>query len=205
MLGYITGATNGYDDGFDGESFDGNEYIDFYSINSNKNLVIQGRALPLDKNIEVPLGFKTTIDGVFTINIDHTDGILTDQAVFIEDKFNNSIFNLKNGDYIFTTAAGIFNNRFVLLYANKSLGTKDFSNQQTSVLVSCKNKQISIISAVEIIDKVYLYDISGRQIYQKTNINNNELLISDLASSNKTLFVKTVLQNKKEVMTKILL
>ena len=177
MLGYITGATNGYDDGFDGESFDGNEYIDFYSINSNKNLVIQGRALPLDKNIEVPLGFKTTIDGVFTINIDHTDGILTDQAVFIEDKFNNSIFNLKNGDYIFTTAAGIFNNRFVLLYANKSLGTKDFSNQQTSVLVSCKNKQISIISAVEIIDKVYLYDISGRQIYQKTNINNNELLI----------------------------
>ena len=204
LVGYITGATNGIDNAFDGESYDGNEYIDFYSINSNKNLVIQGRALPFDKNDEVPLGFRTTIDGVFSINIDHTDGFLRNQSVFIEDKLMNTITDLKNGNYTFTTAVGIFNNRFVLSYANKSLGTKDFNIQKKSVLVSSKDKQINIISQVERIDKVFVYDVLGRCIYQKNNVDNNELIILDLGLSHNTIFVKTVLQNNKVVTTKII-
>ena len=58
LVGYITDATNDYDSSFDGESFDGNEFVDFYSVNNDKNLVIQGRALPFDENDEVPLGFR---------------------------------------------------------------------------------------------------------------------------------------------------
>ena len=65
---------------------DGNQYIDFYSINQDKNLVIQGRALPFEETDVVPLGYSTTISGVFSINIDAVDGLLVDQDVFIEDK-----------------------------------------------------------------------------------------------------------------------
>ena len=53
LIGYVTDATNEFDGRFDGESFDGNEYVDFYSINQDKNLTIQGRALPFDENDEV--------------------------------------------------------------------------------------------------------------------------------------------------------
>ncbi|WP_366184713.1 ice-binding family protein [Flavobacterium ovatum] len=204
LIGYITGATNEYNDSYDGESFDGNKYVDFYSIKSNKNLAIQGKTWPFDTNDEVPLGFKTTINGNFKISIDHLDGSFLNQSVFIKDKLNSIIFNLKNGDYIFTTAAGTFNDRFILLYTNKNLGTKDFSTQQDTVLVSSKNKQINIISTVETIDKVLIYDVSGREIYQKNNINDTELLIPDLASSHQPIFIKTVLQNKKVVNTKVL-
>ena len=204
LIGYVTGATNGYNDSYDGESFDGNEYVDFYSINSNKNLVIQGRAFPFDTNDEVPLGFRTTINGDFKISIDHVDGSLIGQDVFLKDNLNNTIFNLKYGDYLFSTAAGTFNSRFVLSYTNKSLETTDFSTQPTTVLVSTKNLQLSIISSVETIDKVFIYDVSGRQIYQKTNINDTELSIPDLVSSHQIVFVKTILQNKEVVSTKIL-
>ncbi|WP_366184711.1 ice-binding family protein [Flavobacterium ovatum] len=204
LVGYITGATNEYNDSYDGESFDGNKYVDFYSIKSNKNLVIQGKTWPFDINDEVPLGFKTTINGDLKISIDHLDGSLLNQSIFIKDNLNSTIFNLKNGNYIFTTAAGTFNDRFVLLYTNKNLGTKDFSTQQDTVLVSSKNKQINIISTVETIDKVLIYDVSGREIYQKNNINDTELLIPDLASSHQPIFVKTVLQNEKVVNTKVL-
>jgi hypothetical protein len=38
------GATNDYDNGYDGESYDGNEYVDFICVNNDKNFVIQGRA-----------------------------------------------------------------------------------------------------------------------------------------------------------------
>ncbi|WP_366184719.1 T9SS sorting signal type C domain-containing protein [Flavobacterium ovatum] len=84
------------------------------------------------------------------------------------------------------------------------MGTKDFSTQQDTVLVSSKNKQINIISTVETRDKVLIYDVSGREIYQKININDTELLIPDLASNHQPIFIKTVLQNKKVVSTKVL-
>ncbi len=61
LVGYISGATNEYEGRFDGESYDGNNFLDFYSINRDRNLTIQGRALPFDENDEVPLGYRVVL------------------------------------------------------------------------------------------------------------------------------------------------
>ena len=204
LVGYITGATNGYDGHFDGECFIGNEFLDFYSIDQSKNLVIQGRALPFDENDTVPLGFRSAIDGSFTINIDEADGLLSNQAIFIEDKLTNTVFDLKSGDYTFTTIAGTFNGRFVLRYTNKNLGNNNFSTKENLVLVSNTNKQIRINAFAETIDKVSVYDIAGKQIFQKTNVNSNELSISNLRSGHQVLVLKTSLQNGTTVSNKII-
>jgi hypothetical protein len=204
LIGYITDATNEYDSRFDGETYDANEFVDFYSINQDKNLVIQGRALPFDENDEVPLGFRTTIEGAFTINIDQVDGVLTNQAVFIEDKLTNTVFDLKTGNYTFNTVAGTFNDRFILRYTNKTLGTADLETLENQVLISNKNKQIKVNSVVETIDKVLIYDLLGRQIYKKEKVNNNELTITNLVSSQQTVLVKVSLQNGQTVTKKII-
>lgn len=204
LVGYITDATNEYDSRFDGESFDGNEFVDFYSINHNKNLVIQGRALPFDENDEVPLGYRTAIKGAFTISIDQVDGALADQAVFVEDKLTNTVFNLKNGNYTFETKAGIYDDRFVLKYSNKTLATPDLDTVVNQVVVSVKNKQVKINSFAETIDKVEVYDLSGRQIYKKDKVNDSELLITNFNSNHQALVVKTILQNGKMVTDKII-
>lgn len=204
LVGYITDATNEYDSRFDGESFDANEFVDFYSLNQDKNLVIQGRALPFNENDEVPLGFRTTIEGPFTINIDQVDGALTNQAVYLEDKLTNTVFDLKTANYTFNTVAGTFNERFVLRYTNKTLSNKDFETLENQVLVSNKNKQIKVNSAVETIDKVVIYDILGRQLFKKEKVNNNELILTNLVSSQQTLLVKVSLQNGQTVTKKII-
>lgn len=197
LLGYVTGATNNNEGLFDGESYDGNEFVDFYSVNQDKNLVIQGRALPFDDNDEVPLGYRTTIEGTFNIDIEQVDGVLTGQDVFIEDKLTDTEFNLKHGKYAFNTAVGTFNDRFVLKYksANKTLGTGSFDTQTNKVIVSVKNKQINVNSSVDTIAKVVIYDVLGRQIFKKDNVNTNDLSISDFVASNQALIVKTTLQN----------
>lgn len=205
LVGYITGATDEYDNGYDGETFDGNQFVDFYSVNQDKNLVIQGRALPFDETDEVPLGYKTTIAGDFTIAIAQTDGLLAAQEIFLEDKITKSIKNLKVSHYTFSSEAGTYNNRFVLRFinANKTFGTNNFDALRNTVLVSNKNKQIKINSSVEIIDKVQVYDLLERPIYQKMNVNTTEFLISNLVSNHQALVVKIILQNGQTVTKKV--
>jgi hypothetical protein len=81
LIGYITGATNEYDNVYDGVSFNGNAFIDFYSTSKDENFVIQGRALPFDDNDKVPLGYKTSIVGEFKIAIDEADGFLVNKKI----------------------------------------------------------------------------------------------------------------------------
>nr|WP_315181703.1 T9SS sorting signal type C domain-containing protein [uncultured Flavobacterium sp.] len=202
LIGYVTGATNDLDARYDGPNFNGNSFINFYSINQNKNYTIQGRALPFDQNDEVALGFKSTMKGSFTIAIDEVDGLLANQAVFIEDKLKGTTFNLKTGNYTFDTEVGTFNERFVIRYTDKTLATEDFTIAQNTVLVSVKNKQVKV-NAGETIDKVVVYDLLGRQIYTKTAVNSNELVVSNLVSGQQALVVKVVLQNGSSSTKKI--
>jgi len=203
LVGYVTGATNEIDSRYDGESFDGNKFVDFYSISNEKKLVIQGRALPFDKEDKVSLGYKTTIEGAFTIAIDQVDGLFQDQEVFLEDKELNILHNLKKGPYTFNTAKGIFNNRFVLSYTSKTLSNKEHVFLDKEVVVSNKNKEIKIISSVDSIDSVFVYDITGKQIYKKSKVDSNQLLIHGLLPGNRILIVEVVLQNGKRSSQKI--
>lgn len=203
LVGYVTGATNEYDSRFDGESFNANVFVNFYSVNQNTNWSIQGRALPFDTSDLVSLGYSSNIAGDFTISIAKLDGVLTDQPVFLEDKLTNTVFDLKSGDYTFTTAIGVFNDRFILSYTNKTLGTEDFTSMDNEVLVSNANRQIQIMSTLETLDKVTIYDITGRQLYAKTKLETKELQITNLAASHQVLLIKVSLQNGQEVVKKI--
>jgi hypothetical protein len=204
LLGYVTGATNGIDSAFDGPSFSAST-IDFYSINESKNLVIQGRALPFDTADEVPLGYSSTTAGDFTISIDQTDGLLANQDIFLEDKDTGTTQNLKDGAYNFTTDTGTFDTRFVLKYTNgTTLGTNTIDAKENKVIVSAKNKQIKINAINETIDKVTVYDLLGKRIYQKANIGTSELLISNINPSQTVLIVKTTLKNGQTSSKKVI-
>jgi hypothetical protein len=204
LVGYIKGATNGYEDFFDGISNNGNNFVDFYSINDNTNLVIQGRALPFDPADVVPLGYSSKIEGTFAISIDEVDGDLSNQAIFIEDKETQTIHDLKSGSYSFTTKKGTFNERFTLRYTNKTLGSGDFETTDNAVVVTVKNKQLKVHSAIEAIDTVLVYDLSGRQLYKKERLNSTEVTVQYIGSGTQALVVKVVLENGKVLTKKVI-
>ncbi|MES2853617.1 MAG: T9SS sorting signal type C domain-containing protein [Bacteroidota bacterium] len=204
LVGYVTDATNDYDDAFDGESFDGNQFVDFYSINDDKNLTIQGRALPFDKNDEVILGYSSTIAGTFSISIDQVDGILTSEDVFIEDKMTNSVKNLKEGAYSFSTGAGAFNDRFVLLFTQKTLGTDNVGEFDNSVLISKDKNELKIKSELESIKRITVFDLLGRKIFDKEAVNSNEFRTSNITLNKQLVVVKVILANGKEISKKVI-
>ncbi|SDW02774.1 Ig-like domain-containing protein [Flavobacterium degerlachei] len=204
LLGYMTGATDNYDRGYDALSFNGNSFVNFYSINNTSLLTIQGRALPIQQTDVVPLGYSSTIAGDFSISIDKTDGELSTMAVFVEDKLTNTTHNLKKGAYTFTTEKGTFDDRFVLSYTNKTLATDDFQVVENQVVITSKNKEININASTNYIDKVFVYDVTGKQIFLKSKIDKNEFTISNLGSTNHVLVVKVLLQDNSIVTKKII-
>lgn len=206
LIGYVEGATNLWDDNYDATTLDANPYVDFYSINNSLKLVIQGRALPFDDTDTIPLGYRSAIAGDFTIDIDRTDGVLSNQPIYLQDKLNNTLHDLKTGGYTFTTAIGVFPERFVLRFKNSgTLETSDFASLDKNVFVSIKDKTIKLqaVSDTENLSETTIYDIGGKLLYNKKDINNKELLITNLQPAHQVLLVKITLDNGHTVTKKI--
>jgi hypothetical protein len=203
LIGYIEGATNSWDNNYDGLTVNSNAFLDFYSINENMKLIVQGRALPFVETDVVPLGYKSTIAGEFTISIDHAIGDLSTDAIYLEDKATGIIHDLRNSNYTFITAIGTFENRFVLRYTNKTLAINDFKDAEQNVLVSVKDKVIKVTSTTEIINNVSIFDVTGKLLYSKTGVGSTELQISNLQSENQLLVIKVSLENEGVSTSKI--
>lgn len=204
LIGHIEGATNDYDVGFDGESYGGNKYLNFYSIHQDKNFAIQGRAFPFKKTDAVRLGYSTTIEGVFTINIDAVDGVFFNEEVFIEDQLNDVIFDLKSGSYTFDTKSGVFDDRFVLRYTDRALVSAVVERTAGYIRIINKNKQIQITSDHGKMDKIMIYDLSGKKIYQRNNVDDTAFSVSNLVPHQEILLIKIVLTNGQILIRKTL-
>ncbi|MDP2060045.1 MAG: hypothetical protein Q8J97_09910, partial [Flavobacteriaceae bacterium] len=163
LIGYADAATNEYDRLLDGLFLDGFEnVISFYSLLQDQWLSIQAKAMPFDNKDIIPLGYKSTIVGTFTISIADLDGLFGDQEVVLEDKLTGTTQLLKEADYTFTTGKGTFNDRFVISFPNKTLSTDDFVTNESAVQIFSTGNQLTIKSVNESILAVAVYDISGR-------------------------------------------
>lgn len=193
LMGYIEGMPEGLD--YNAETFNANQFVDFYSILENKNLVIQGTSVPFSEKDSVLLGYQTSIDGDFSLKLSNQDGLFVNHDIYIEDRVLNKTHNLKENPYLFSTSKGTFNDRFVLRYEDKTLKNKNIEEVEKKVLITVKNKSIKIISTKENIQDVDIYDISGKVIYTKSKINEAEYKISDLPSSDQVLIIKVTSNN----------
>lgn len=203
LIGYVPGATNSYDLNYDAETLNGNQFVDFYSISESKKLTIQGRALPFQESDEIYLGLKTVIPGKFTIQIDHADGDLIHQSVYLEDKLLNTTFDLTQKDYTFNTEIGLFTDRFVLHFRNEKLNIADFEKTEKELFISVKNKIINIKSTKAKLKSVFLYDINGKLLLENKKVDNFELVISNLRIVHQVLLVKVILEDDFSTTKKI--
>ena len=139
LLGYVAGGTIGLDRAYDGEMVDIGTVITLYTTVETKKLSIQGRGLPFDVTDTVPLGYKSTINGTYTIALSDFDGLFTTQSIYLEDTVTGEIHDMKSSTYSFATTAGTFENRFILRYtAGSALGVTTFN---ANTVVVYKNAQ----------------------------------------------------------------
>ena len=206
LVGYVDGATNDKDRMYDAYlDLDENQHL--YSLINTEKMAIQGRPTPFTDNDQVPLGVKLTNNGSYTIAISDLDGTFSDENtnVYLEDTQLQIIHNLKNSPYTFTANTGEINDRFILRYNEFALSTNQFDVDESSITIISSNQIIKVNSTQQPIKNIVVYDMLGRKIISKSNINTNSFDLENLKISNGALLVEVTLQNGYKLIKKVVL
>lgn len=205
LVGYITGATNNLDNLYDGKTIMGGNVVSLYSTLNTTDLSIQGKALPFIDSDIVPLGFRTTISGNFTIRLENFDGLFENQNVYLFDKTTLTYCDLKAQSYTFNLASsGTYNDRFELRYTNGALANNTFDIDNNGIQIIRKDKYVAVKST-STINKIEVVDLLGKSMYSKSKINANEFNTSDLSMSSEIVIVKVTLENDMTISRKVIM
>lgn len=200
LVGYLEEATNARDKDIDAPPFlSGQETIELYTILDQERLIIQGRA-PFEQEDVVALGYTLAEAGTYTMKLSSVDGLFAAyQDVYLYDKFLQLSHNLKEGDYSFTTEAGVHDDRFEVTYTKRE-GLNPASFDADWVAFN-KNGQLRIESTTGF-NHIRIYDLVGRVIYEESMPSSTSYDISGL-DQNQILIVKVGFDNQGESTKKI--
>lgn len=200
LIAYMPNATNGLDKA-DGK-FIGDANIALTSYLNNQEYIIQGRA-PFTVTDVVPLHFRAAVSGNYTIKFDRADGIFNaDQNIFLKDNLTNVVHNIKTANYTFASTAGTFADRFEIVYTSSlSVGAPVFD--ANSVVLYKQNGAIQINAGNAVMNNVKVFDIRGRLVAEKNNINATETSITT-GAENQVLIVQISSDNNGVVSKKFI-
>lgn len=203
MIGYMSNATNEVDDLIDGR-YIGDSQIALSSLVNSEEYIIQGRALPFEVSDVVPLLFRTNTAGNFTISLATVDGLFAgDQLIYLRDNLTGLVHDMKSGEYNFFTETGVFVARFEIIYENVTLSVEN-PESANSLMVATGNQQIELQSTSELIQKIQVYDVLGRRLFQHDAIQNQTFIIPGLLPQNQSLFIKVEMNNGQTITKKII-
>ena len=207
LIAYNPATTLGYDNGYDGKALmngDLNLYTIAQTANDVLNLTIQSRG-SFTVTDRIKLGYTAGVSGTFILSLDHSDGRFAQgQTVYIVDSVTGATHNLTNGAYTFTSEVGTFNDRFIVAYAQEALGTDIPAVQTKEVIVYKSGKQVKV-EAPAAINTVTIYDMLGKTIFQKSNVDGTSFATSELNVAAQVIVVQVTLDNQQVISKKILM
>jgi hypothetical protein len=198
LIAYIPNATYDYDTGLDG-LYSNDSSIAFYTKAGPQDVVINARPSFMVNDV-IPILFKTNVADTYTFSLLQKEGIFDgSQDVLLRDNYANSIQNLTLGEYSFSTAIGTFTDRFDIIYQNQLNNTNPSVNAN-QIIIYNKDQAAFINSGEIIMHSIKIFDIRGRLLYQKSDINDTKYSIK-LDVANEVLLFQITTQNG-EIITK---
>jgi len=196
VLGYSADYTLGVDRGIDGLNFNSSNYL--CSSIEGAAYVIQGRPQFSSADV-VPLAYKIDKTDQYNIAIEQLSGVFATQDVFLKDKLTNTIHNLKLTPYMFNSEEGNFNNRFEIIYENALAVNQNTFNARNTIIYK-QNQDIIVSSPHAIMSEVQVYDIRGRLLISKKNINAKQVKL--FAGITQEVLLVKIISETGETITK---
>ena len=110
----------------------------------------------------------------------------------------NIIHNLKDSPYLFASEIGTFESRFVVRFTSSTLAVSEPNlNANSIVIYKNSDQKINVNSGVKKMKSIQVFDVLGRLLWSKQNINSNELTLKDFTSNSILLIVVEMADNQK--------
>jgi hypothetical protein len=199
-LVYAEGALTDGVDAFDGRYINDGD-IALNSLINTVDYVIQGRA-PFVPSDVVPLSFRATTAGSYSIAIDHLDGLFSgSQNIYLKDNLTGAVQDLKAGSYSFASEAGSFNSRFEVIY-QLPLGTVHPDLDENEVVIYKSEGNFVVNTGTIIMDNVKVFDIRGRLITELKKVDASQAIFN-AGEANQVLIVKVTSDENQSVTKKV--
>ncbi len=187
MTAFIPECTNGHNTAYDARMADLNNE-DMYWETNGMPYVIDARPFNLDQ--QIPIGMTVVNNGVHSIAIDYTENF--DGDMYILDTDTGFTHNLRQSDFEVNLDAGVYNNRFKLVFKPASaLGNEDMITESIKVYYAPNSNHIIIDNFDKLtLKSAKIYNAIGQLIKKvsKTELKKNKISVPfDVASG--TYFV----------------
>ncbi|MCL5127394.1 LamG-like jellyroll fold domain-containing protein [Algibacter sp. L4_22] len=176
LLGFSEQTSDAYDYGYDAESDDVN--------NNDLNLVLDGKNMNLQAYSEitedkvVPLNFRSSGDNSFEIKISEKINLDEDQEVYLHDNLLGLYFNLNQEyGYSFTSAQGIFNERFEIVFQNETttLSNEELATTENFIYFKNSANTLYVKKLNSEVTKLALINMRGQTVLEQQNVSSSEL------------------------------
>jgi len=164
LIAFTDAATDEYDVNYDTKRLA--TPISIYSVLGERELTLQGRSA-FNTDQVIPLGFRTQVEEeqTYTISLGSREGDNINAAtVYLEDRLLHIVTNLTETDYTFTSNESNQKDRFVIVFADRQLGTSDANLEAVSLYPNPTHNVLNIVSPLSTITNVAIYDLRGRMV-----------------------------------------
>jgi len=167
LIAFNENATPGVDNGYDSRRLA--TVVSLYSHleDGSEQLAIQTREA-FQSGMQVPVGFSSQLDETldYKISISTIEGENLDGAtVYLIDHYTNTVTNLSDTAYAFTSEKGTFHGRFTLQFEGEVvLGSNDNLLDSVSIFPNPTDGMLNIVSPMDPINAIEVFDMRGRKL-----------------------------------------
>lgn len=178
LVGYVEGGTNEVDRLYDASVLTQN-LVGLTTLLNGSPYLIQGRSFPFDKSDKINLRFVVKEPGDYVINLINSEGVFLDnQEIYLKDNYLNKVICVSKDVYTFYSEAGVFDDRFEVVYEDNLLSIADFSSESDEFYLYIKEKNLKIGVRNKELSRVVLFDIQGKVVFNSGIIGQREFEIN---------------------------
>ncbi|MBF6640378.1 T9SS type A sorting domain-containing protein [Flavobacterium sp. J49] len=206
LVGVDQNATNSFDIGYDAPLIEAHSDDLYWNISEGKYTIQAVSNFNTDQII--PIGLKTSIEGLSTIKIAGLENIAESTEIYIHDNVTGIDHNIRNSDFVIALPIGEYNNQFSLRFSGQALSINNpaevnpiiyFTNNDSSLNIKNPNLNLNLKS-------VSLFNLLGQLIstYSIENSDQQNIRIPILNIANGTYIVKMATDSNKKFSQKII-
>ena len=205
LIGFIDGATPGVDNKYDNGRIASKVSLYSHIQGSDRGYSIQAREA-FEDSMTIALGFSSIVEEVtsYKISLSDFDGEAWLEATpYLVDNQTGVVTNLMEDSYSFTSDMGEFNDRFEIIFQDRSLGSQQSLASSIAMYPNPASDVVTIASPGAAITMVAVRDIRGRLILNKAVASQNVTTL-DIASLDNAIYLVTTITDKGSITSRLI-